>query len=158
MSGIISELSNSIIFWANVLVSRRAHSMSLKIIPEAISIRTSGVVSNKNVVWMGDPEAGWCLICVKKTPRSLGLDNKVVLNVIIGLNGILDEYSVALDFVSNIFLKSKVVSSMKSKSSVVTLMGTKTLCIRVVDGTDHMEMNSVSSNLKGLSNISQLDV
>lgn len=132
--------------------------MSLKIIPEAISIGTSGMVSNENVVRMGDPEASWCLICVQKTPGPLGLDDQIVLDVIVGLNSILNEYSVAFHFISNILLKPEVVSSVKSESSVVTLMGSKTFGIRVMDSADHMEMNSVSSDLKGLAHIGQLDV
>ena len=116
------------------------------------------MVSNENVVRMGDPEASWCLICVKKTPGPLGLDDQIVLDVIVGLNSILNEYSVALHFISNILLQPKVVSSVKSESSVVPLMGSKTFGIRVMDSADHMEMNSVSSDLKGLAHIGQLDV
>ena len=65
VSSIPCKLSDSIIFWANILVSGGTHRMSLKIIPEAVSIRASSMVSNKYIVGMGDPEASRCLISVQ---------------------------------------------------------------------------------------------
>ena len=103
--------------------------MSLKIIPEAISIRSSGMVSNENIVWVSYPEACRSLISVEQAPRSLGLDDQVILDVVVGLNSILNKHSVALDFVSNVIFKPQVVSSVKGKSSVVTLMSSKSFSV-----------------------------
>ena len=61
-------------------------------------------------------------------------------------------------FVGHIFLKPKVVCSVKSKSSIITLVESYAPGVRIVHGTDLMEMDSISTNLKGLSNICQLNV
>ena len=86
--------------------------MSLKIVPKAVSIRACSMVSYENVVRMGDPEASRGLISVQKTPRSDGLDDKVVNKIIVRLHGIFNEESVAFYFVCDIFFKPQVVSSM----------------------------------------------
>jgi hypothetical protein len=62
------------------------------------------MVANEVVVWMSDPEAGWSLISVQQTPRSLCLDDAVVSDIVPGLNGIFDEDRVALDFIGNVLI------------------------------------------------------
>ena len=99
--------------------------MSLKIIPEAVSIRASSMVSNKYIVGMGDPEASRCLVSVQQTPRPLSLDDQIVFDVIVSFNSIFNEYGVTFHFIGHVVLKSQVMGSMQSKSSVVPLMGTK---------------------------------
>ena len=106
MSRVVSELTNSVIFRAHILVGRWTNSMSLKIIPESIPVRPGGSVSYENVVWMGDPEASWSLISVKERPGSLCLYDEVILDVVVGLNGIFNEDCVSLNLVCNVFLQS----------------------------------------------------
>lgn len=50
------------------------------------------------------------------------------------------------------------MGAVKSESSVVTLMDRETLCVRLVNSADHVEMNSVSTELEGLTDIHQLDM
>jgi mannitol/fructose-specific phosphotransferase system IIA component len=119
--------------------------MNLEIIPIGISVGTTASVADEVVEWMSDPEAGWTLISVEETPRSLGLDDTVLLDVVLGLNCILNEHSMALDLIGNVLLESQVMSTMDSESSVETLMNRNTSGIGFVDGTNHVEMDSVSS-------------
>lgn len=123
VSSVVDVLTDFVILWADIVVGRRAHSMSLKIIPESISVRSSSVVSNEYVIWMSDPEACGSLICVQKTPRSNGLDDQIFFNVVVSLNGIFNEDSVALDLVSNVVFESQVMGSVEGESSIISLMG-----------------------------------
>lgn len=50
------------------------------------------------------------------------------------------------------------MDSMHGDSSVVTLMDGHTFHVRVVDCTNHMEMNGISTKLEGLTDICQLNV
>lgn len=116
------------------------------------------MVVNEVVVWMGNPEAAWCLICVQKTPGSLGLHNQVLGDVVLGLNSVFNENGVALNFVSNVAFESQVMSSMDCESSVEALMDSDLFDVGFVDCTDHMEMDSISSQFEGLANIGEFDV
>jgi hypothetical protein len=40
--------------------------MGLEIVPVAVSVRTCGVVLNEDVVWVGDPEASWSLMVLRR--------------------------------------------------------------------------------------------
>ena len=108
------------------------------------------MIINKIVVWMSEPDTGWSLISVKKRPGSNCLHNQVVINVVLCLNSILNEDSVSLSIISNVIFNSKVVGTMKSEGSVVAIMDSVVLGIRLMDSTDHVEMDSVSSDLEGL--------
>jgi hypothetical protein len=50
------------------------------------------------------------------------------------------------------------VSSMHCKCSVVTLMNGIAMCVRVMNGTNHMEMDSVSSKFECLTDICEFSV
>jgi len=64
----------------------------------------------------------------------------------------------ALHIIRNIVHETKVVSSMNSESSVETGMSSESLAVRLVNSTNHMEMDSVSSDLESLSDIMKLNV
>jgi len=132
--------------------------MRLKIIPETISIRTSGMIVNENITWMSDPEASRSLIGIQKTHRSHSLHDEVIFDVVVGFNSILNEDGMTLNFISNIVFNSQVMSSVKGKQSIVSLMGCQTLSIRVVNCTDHVEMDSISSNFESLSSVMELNL
>jgi len=68
MSMIVPENSYLFIFWADTCVSRWSNSVRLEIIPVGISIRSSSMVTNEVIIWIGDPNTGWGLISVEKTP------------------------------------------------------------------------------------------
>lgn len=116
------------------------------------------MVVDEIVVWVGDPEAGWRLICVQERPTSLGLHDQVSFDVVLLFNGVLDEDDVTFDIVSNVVDESHVMRTVKGESSVETGVSTKTSAVRPVDGTDHVEMDSVATNLEGLADLIELNI
>jgi hypothetical protein len=103
--------------------------MSLKIVPETISIRTSGSIINEDIVWMSNPEASRSLIRVQKTPRSLCLHNQITFDIVVGFNSIFNKDGVTFNFIGNVVFKSQVMSSVKCKGSIISLMGSKTFSV-----------------------------
>ena len=103
--------------------------MFLKIIPVAITIRTTTMVIHKVVVWVSDPEASRGLISVKKRPTTLSLHDKVTLNMVLLFNSIFNENDMTLNIISNIFDESHVMRSMKCECSVESLMSTETFAV-----------------------------
>jgi len=85
------------------------------------------MVIDEDVVWMSDPEASWGLISIQKTPGSLSLNDQIVFDVVVSLNGIFNEDGVTFNFISNVVFKSQVMSSVKCESSVITLMSSESL-------------------------------
>jgi len=110
------------------------------------------------VVWMSDPETSRRLICVQQTPGSLDLHDEISFAIVVCLNSILDKEDVTFAFVYNIVGKSQVVSSVHCECSVVTLMNGITMCIRVMNGTNHVEMDGVSSKFECLTYICEFGV
>jgi hypothetical protein len=47
---------------------------------------------------------------------------------------------------------------MKGEGTVKTRMSTKTFAIRLVNCTDHMEMNSITTDFESLTNFIEFDV
>jgi len=68
VSMIVPEDTDLFVFRADTCVSRRSDGVLLEIIPIAISIRSGSMVTNEVIVWIGDPNTGWGLISVEKTP------------------------------------------------------------------------------------------
>ena len=60
------------------------------------------MVTAEDVIWVSDPEACWSLVSIEKTVRFTSVDDQVVLDEILGLNGILNEHSVAHSLVVHI--------------------------------------------------------
>lgn len=116
------------------------------------------MVFNKVIVWVGDPETGGCLIRVKQRPTSLCHHDQVALNEVLLLNCIFDKDDMTLDIEGNIVQKTKVMSSMKSESPIEALMCSHTFAVRLVHGTNHVEMHCISSHLECLSNLIHLNV
>jgi hypothetical protein len=110
------------------------------------------------VVWMSDPETSRGLICVQQTPGSLYLHDKISFAIVVCLNSILDKEDVTFAFVNNIVCQSQVVSSVHCECSIVTLMNGITVRIRVMNGTNHVEMDSISSKFECLTDISEFGV
>jgi len=116
------------------------------------------MILDKVVVWIGDPDASRCLISVEQWPTPLCLHDKVLVDIVLLLDSIFNEDCMALHIIRNIVHETKVVSSMNSESSVETGMSSKSLAVRLVNSTNHMEMDSVSSDLESLSDIMKLNV
>ena len=102
MRHIVSEFSQWGVFRANVRIKRRTSWVWLCVEPESIVVSAGCMISSKDVVWVSDPETGRRLIRVEETPGLLGIDCKVVLQVVVGLNGIFNEESVTLDVIGYI--------------------------------------------------------
>lgn len=110
------------------------------------------------VVWICNPEAGWSLIGVKKTPRSLCHNDEVSCDVVVSFNAVFDEDCVAHAIVSNIICNSQILVSMDCKSSVERGVDSVTQGIRFMNSTNKMEMNRISTDFEGLSNLRKLSV
>jgi len=158
VSMIVFKFSNSLIFRADVIVGRGTHCVDLQIVPVAVSIRACCMVASKVIVGIGDPETGWGLICVQKTPRTLGHYNKVVVDLVVAFNSILNEHVVAHDVVDNVLEDSEVACAVHCEGSVETLMHRVALDIRIMHIADHVEMDSISTQLEGLTHVSELYV
>lgn len=63
----------------------------------------------------------------------------------------------SLSVISNVVVKSKVMSSMDCVSSVVRFVSNTVLGIGFVNRSNHMEVDSISSNLEGLTHLSHLN-
>lgn len=64
----------------------------------------------------------------------------------------------AFAFINNVVGQSQEMGSMHSKSSVVTLMNSISMSIGLMNCTNHMEMNGISSDLESLTDICELSV
>ena len=64
----------------------------------------------------------------------------------------------ALNIVGNVLSHSEVVDTVNGAGSVVRLLNSVTLDVRVVDDTNQMEMNRIPTKFEGLPNIEELDV
>jgi len=116
------------------------------------------VISSEDIVWVGDPEACWGLIRVQQTPRFLGQDGKIVLKVILGLSGIFNEESMALNVERNVLSYSEIVDTVNGAGSVERLLNSVTLNVRIVNDSNQMEVNRIPTKLEGLPYIEELNV
>ena len=64
----------------------------------------------------------------------------------------------ALNVVCNVLSHSEVVDTVNSAGSVVRLLNSVTLDVRIVDDTNQMEVNWIPTKLEGLPYIEELDV
>jgi hypothetical protein len=156
VSNIVSKLSDLGVLWTDIQTKRRTHGILLSVIPITVSVRTCSMVASDYVIWMGDPNTSWRLICVQKTHRSSSINNQIVLDQILCLSGILNKDGVAQVLVSHIVLDLQVVYSMNGHSSVVSLPDSIVSDIGLVDCSNHMEMDWVSSKLEGLTHVVEL--
>lgn len=74
------------------------------------------------------------------------------------LCGILDEESMTLDVICYILYKPQIMNSVNSASSVVGLMDCITNDVGVVNSSDQMEMDWISTQLEGLAYIEKFDM
>jgi predicted lipoprotein len=80
------------------------------------------------------------------------------VNNIVSLNGIFDENVVARNIKHHISFNSEVVSAVNSQSSVKGLMGRVTSDVGVVHVSNHVEVDGVPAQLKGLTHVCEFTV
>ena len=80
------------------------------------------MIPTNDVVWVGDPDAGWGLIGVQETPGASDVNDEIVLDQVLGLSGIFDEDGVAHSVVGDVVLDAQVVDAMDGHSSVESMM------------------------------------
>ena len=119
VSHVTSELSKLLIDGASGGGHRGSGWVIDKIIPETVVLTTGAMISNEDVVWVGEPEAGGSGVSVQEGEGRLSVDDKVVLNSILCLDTILDEDGVALAVVVNVPDDSEIFDSVESGSSIV---------------------------------------
>lgn len=158
VSDIATELTKLGRDRANVQTETWTHSVILHIEPEAIAIGASSVVVNEDVIRMSDPERTRGLIGVEQGPTAFGLDDKVILQSVLGLGSVLNEDGVAHGIVSDVVLDLEVVDSMEGDSTIISLMDRVVTSVGLVNGTNHMEMNGIATQLESLTDIGKLNV
>ena len=80
------------------------------------------MVATDDVIGISDPDAGWSLVSVEKTPRAADINNKIVLDQILSLDSILNEDSVAHSVVGHVVLHAQIMNAVNSDSSVKGVM------------------------------------
>jgi hypothetical protein len=65
---------------------------------------------------------------------------------------------VAHSIVSYVVNDLEVMNSMEGHSAIVSLVNSVVASVGLVDGTNHMEMNGVATQLESLSDVSELNV
>lgn len=158
MSDITAEFAKFRSFRTHSRIEARAHGGLLQVKPVAITVRASCSVVAELVIGVGNPETSWSLISIKKTPTALGLNDQVVLNQILGLCSILDEDAMAHSVVRYVVLDFEVVNSVDGDSTVVRLVDGIVAHVGLVHSSNHVEMDWISSQLEGLTDIGELTV
>jgi hypothetical protein len=158
MGLIISEFTQLDTDGANGSGSGRSFGMRSQIEPETVSVRTSTMVSSPDVVGVGNPETSGGLISVEKGLRRHGVHDQIVFDQIVGFNTVLNENGVTLHSVSNIVLDLQVMDTVNGDGSVVSVMDGITIDVRVVDITDQMVMDGISTKVESLTRLSDLSV
>jgi hypothetical protein len=158
MSTIILELSQLRLNRTNIQAETRSHCVILKVDPETISIRPSGVIASENIVRMSDPETSRRLISVEERPTTLCLNNQVILDQILSLSSVFNKDSVAHGIVGNVIDDLEIVHSMESDGTIVSLMDSVIPGIGLVNCSNHMEMNGVATQLESLTHICEFNV
>ena len=132
--------------------------MRLKVVPIAIPVGPGCVVFDEVIVRMSDPEAGRRLVGVEQAPAPHCLHDQVLVDVVLGLCGVLDEERVSLDFKGHVLHDSEVVCAVNGEGTIEALMHGDALDVRFVDRACHVEVDGVAAHLEGLTNIRELDV
>ena len=130
----------------------------MEVEPEAVPGAASRVVAHEDVVWVSDPEAGRSGVSVEQAEGWLGVHDQIVLNAVLGLDGVLDEYGVAHAVVVDVVLDSQVVHTVKRGASVVRLVNGVPTHIRPRHGAKHVEVNGVPTELERLADVEELSV
>lgn len=154
VSMVVLEFTYALVLWTHIGVCMGTDCVCLQIIPVAVSVRASTVVLQEVIVWVCDPEACWSLIRVQKGPRSLGLHYQILVDIVLFLNCIFNENRVTLYIEAHILSQPQIMSSVKSESSVETLVGSKSSAVGLVNSANHVEMDCVPSNFESLADIS----
>ena len=80
------------------------------------------------------------------------------MHYIVPLDGIFDKDVMPHDIKNYIMFHSKVISTMNGQSPVIRLMDRVTFDIRIMHVSNHVEMNGISSQFKGLTHVCELTV
>jgi len=157
VSNIVSEFTELLVLRADIGIEGWSNGSDLEIIPVGVSVRATGVVSSDDVVWVGDPDGGRGLIGVKERPGATDIEDQVILNEVLALNGIFNEDSVTHSVIGNVVLDTEVVNAVNGDSSVERVMDSVVTHVRLVDSSNHMEMNGVRSKDESLTDHGQLN-
>jgi hypothetical protein len=155
---IIAEFADSVVLGAHIGVSIRTDRVNLQIVPESIAIRASDSVLDEVVVWLSNPEAGRGLVSVEAGPAAFDLHNQVTVEVVLLLDSILNEDVVTLDLIDNVVHDAHIVRTVESVGAIEALVSGATLHIRLMDSTNLMEMNCISTDFETLTDISHLNI
>lgn len=116
------------------------------------------MITDEVVVRIGDPDAGWCLVSVEETPRSLCPHDQIVCDFVPLLHSIFDEDCVTFSIESKVVVQCKIFGAMDSEGSVEGIMDSISCGIRFLYLTDQVEMDWISSLFESLSDIVEFGV
>ena len=122
MGMIVAEFADFGVFRAHIHIERGSDRRHLQVIPISVSLRACAMVASNDVIWVRDPDASWGLISVEKTVRFTSVNDQVVFDEILSLNGIFNEDSVAHRFVVDITGDLEIVDTVEGRAAIVGLV------------------------------------
>lgn len=122
MGMIVAEFADLSVFRAHIHIERGSDRRLLQIIPISVSLRACAMVASNDVIWVRDPDASWGLVSVEKTVRFTSVNDQVVLDEILSLNGIFNEDSMAHRLVVDITGDLEIVNTVEGRAAIVGLV------------------------------------
>ena len=116
------------------------------------------MISSQNIVRVCDPETSRCLIRIKKTPRFLCQYSQIMFQIVLGLSCIFNEECMSFYIIGYIIYQSEIVNTVNSASTIIRLMNRISLDIGVMNSSDQVEVNWITTELKFLSTIKEFNV
>ena len=110
------------------------------------------------IVWISEPDASWCLVRVEERPRSFRHHNQIASDDVFCFYSVFNEYVVTHSIENDIVFNQEFVDAMDGYCSVVTRVDRVAFNVGLINSADHMEVNGVSPNLKGLTHVGELNV
>ena len=102
---------------------------------------------------MRDVVRRWCLVTLPQTECTLHLHDEIVLDEVLGLNGVLEEDGVTLDIVECVILNSQVVCALDCNTSVEGSPHRVASDVRLVSVSELVEVDGEASPQPFLAHI-----
>mmetsp|Transcript_38242 Transcript_38242/g.56154 ORF Transcript_38242/g.56154 Transcript_38242/m.56154 type:complete len:226 (-) Transcript_38242:49-726(-) len=126
--------------------------------PNAVSAGGNGMIANNDVGARHDPETCWCLIRIQQVHRGNGLDGEIVFQSIKLLWPILNKESMPHNLVRKVVFEPQIVNAVDGHSAIPRMMHRDVALERLAQVPDHVPMDGVSAEPKGLPCISDFEV
>ena len=158
MGVIVAEFADFGVFRAHVHIKRGSNGRHLQIVPIGVPLGACAMVASNDVIWVSDPDACWALVSVEKTVRFTSVNDQVVLDQIIGLNGIFNEHGVAHRLVVHVARDLEIVDAVEGRATIVGLVDRVLLDVRLLHSADHVEVDRVPAKHERLANVREFAI